>query len=80
MYLPLSISSNPWFDVVARFKGEYDAIIIPGGLKGAETISQSFLAQSLVKIFYESGKTVGMICAGEPSDHGGWGPFIEALH
>jgi putative intracellular protease/amidase len=80
MYLPLSISSNPWFDVVARFKGEYDAIIIPGGLKGAETISQSFLAQSLVKNFYESGKTVGMICAGEPSDHGGWGPFIEALH
>ncbi|KAH9983133.1 DJ-1 [Russula compacta] len=42
---------------------EYDAIIIPGGLKGAETISQSFLVQSLVKNFHENGKLVGMICA-----------------
>lgn len=44
---------------------EYDAIIIPGGLKGAETISQSSIAQSLVKRFHENGKLVGMICAGE---------------
>lgn len=43
--------------------GEYDAIIIPGGLKGAETISHSSLVQSLVKKFYEKGKLVGMICA-----------------
>jgi len=42
---------------------EYDAIIIPGGLKGAETISQSSLVQSLVKNFHEKGKLVGMICA-----------------
>jgi putative intracellular protease/amidase len=46
-------------------QGEYDAIIIPGGLKGAETISQSSVAQSLVKSFHETGKVVGMICAGE---------------
>ncbi|KAI0293985.1 class I glutamine amidotransferase-like protein [Russula brevipes] len=44
-------------------QGEYDAIIIPGGLKGAETMSQSPLVQSLVKSFYDSGKVVGMICA-----------------
>ena len=58
---------------------EYDAIIIPGGLKGAETISQSSLAQSLVKKFHESGKIVGMICAGEPSDHGDEDPSSK-LH
>lgn len=42
---------------------KYDAIIIPGGLKGTEIISQSSLVQSLVKHFYEKGKLVGMICA-----------------
>ncbi|KAF8273698.1 class I glutamine amidotransferase-like protein [Lactarius quietus] len=44
--------------------GEYDAIVIPGGAKGAETMSQSPLVQSLVKDFYDQGKYVGMICAG----------------
>ncbi|KAF8480257.1 class I glutamine amidotransferase-like protein [Russula ochroleuca] len=47
----------------ASTTGGYDAIIIPGGLKGAETISQSSLVQSLVRSFYESKKLVGMICA-----------------
>ncbi|KAH9962204.1 class I glutamine amidotransferase-like protein [Russula dissimulans] len=42
---------------------EYDAIVIPGGLKGAETISQSPFVQSLVKTLYENGKLVGLICA-----------------
>jgi putative intracellular protease/amidase len=46
-------------------QGEYDAIIIPGGLKGAETISQSSHVQSLVKTFYEKRKLIGMICAGK---------------
>jgi len=49
-------------------QGEYDAVIIPGGLKGAETISQSSFVQSLVKTFYENRKLVGMICAGKVSD------------
>ncbi|KAH8993635.1 class I glutamine amidotransferase-like protein [Lactarius hatsudake] len=44
--------------------GEYDAIIVPGGAKGAETMSQSPLVQTLIKGFYEQGKYVGMICAG----------------
>ncbi|KAI0264678.1 class I glutamine amidotransferase-like protein [Gloeopeniophorella convolvens] len=43
---------------------EYDAIVIPGGAKGAETLSRSPLVQSLVRNFYEKGKYVGMICAG----------------
>ena len=48
----------------AAIKGEYDAIVVPGGAKGAETMSQSPLVQLLVKSFYEQGKYVGMICAG----------------
>lgn len=44
--------------------GEYDAIIVPGGAEGAETMSQSPFVQSLIKSFYGQGKYVGMICAG----------------
>ncbi|KAH9974148.1 class I glutamine amidotransferase-like protein [Lactifluus volemus] len=32
---------------------KYDAIVIPGGAKGAETMSQSPFVQSLVKSFYD---------------------------
>ncbi|KAI0315576.1 DJ-1 [Amylostereum chailletii] len=43
---------------------QYDAIIIPGGAKGAETLSQSAFVQQLVRDFYNKKKVVGMICAG----------------
>jgi protein DJ-1 len=42
----------------------YDAIVVPGGAKGAETISGNARVQGLVKGFYDAGKVVGMICAG----------------
>ncbi|KAJ7092943.1 class I glutamine amidotransferase-like protein, partial [Mycena belliarum] len=42
----------------------YDALIVPGGAKGAETISQNAGVQALVCEFLEQGKIVGMICAG----------------
>lgn len=60
---------------------EYDAIIIPGGLKGAETISQSSRVQSLVEAFYEKRKLIGMICAGKESDCdcGNEKPFTRVL-
>jgi len=43
---------------------KYDALIIPGGLKGAETLSQSTEVQTLVREYYEGTKIVAMICAG----------------
>ncbi|KAG8927820.1 hypothetical protein FRC02_007739 [Tulasnella sp. 418] len=43
---------------------EYDALIIPGGAQGAETLSGSSVVQQLVQDYYKSGKLVGMICAG----------------
>jgi len=42
----------------------YDALVIPGGAKGAETMSKSAAVQGLVREFLAQGKIVGMICAG----------------
>ncbi|KAG8905572.1 hypothetical protein FRB99_008630, partial [Tulasnella sp. 403] len=42
----------------------FDALIIPGGAKGADTMSNSPAAQQLVKDYYSQGKVVGMVCAG----------------
>ncbi|KAJ7246098.1 DJ-1 [Mycena haematopus] len=42
----------------------YDALIIPGGAKGAETMSNNTAVQSLVRDFLAQDKIVGMICAG----------------
>ena len=38
--------------------------MIPGGAKGAETLSQSKDVQALLKKFHDDGKFVGAICAG----------------
>lgn len=43
---------------------DYDAIIIPGGVKGAETISKNEDVQKLIAAMYGKGKVVGAICAG----------------
>jgi protein DJ-1 len=43
---------------------DYTIAIIPGGAKGAETLSQSKAVQSLLKQFEAQGKYVGTICAG----------------
>ncbi|KAN0065857.1 hypothetical protein ACQY0O_000988 [Thecaphora frezii] len=43
---------------------EYDAIIVPGGGPGAETISKNQDVQKLISAMYTKGKVVGCICAG----------------
>ncbi|KAF8838922.1 DJ-1 [Paxillus ammoniavirescens] len=43
---------------------KYDALVIPGGLKGAEALSRSTEVQTLVRQYYEGNKIVAMICAG----------------
>lgn len=43
----------------------FDALVVPGGTKGAETLSQSKMVQTYVAEFFEQKKLVGMICAGE---------------
>jgi len=43
---------------------DYTIVIIPGGAKGAETLSESNAVQSLLQQFEAQGKYVGTICAG----------------
>lgn len=43
---------------------EYDAIVVPGGAKGAETISANPDVQALLAAVYGNGKVVAAICAG----------------
>ena len=45
---------------------DYDALIIPGGLKNPDTLRQNETAVRLVRDFAEDGRTVGAIC------HGPW--------
>jgi protein DJ-1 len=45
-------------------KTSYDALVIPGGAKGAETMSTNPAVQGLVREFLANDKIVGMICAG----------------
>lgn len=50
--------------LIHDLQDKYDALIIPGGLKGAEALSQSTEVQTLVREYYEGNKIVAMICAG----------------
>jgi protein DJ-1 len=43
---------------------EYDAIVVPGGAKGAEIISANEDVTKLLAAFYGKGKIVACICAG----------------
>jgi len=43
---------------------KYDLLVIPGGLKGADTISKNPSVQGLVREYLQADKFVGMICAG----------------
>jgi len=42
----------------------FDVLVIPGGAKGAATMSECPGVQSLIKDYFDKGKIVGMICAG----------------
>ncbi|GAA5919702.1 hypothetical protein JCM1841_000754 [Sporobolomyces salmonicolor] len=45
-------------------KDDFDAVVVPGGAKGAERLSKDKDVQRLLWQFYESNKLVGCICAG----------------
>lgn len=49
--------------LVAVADGEFDAIILPGGLRGAETFRDSPLLIETVRHFHQSGRIVATICA-----------------
>ena len=43
---------------------DYSIVVVPGGAKGAATLSQSSDVQSLLRKFVKQNKFVGTICAG----------------
>lgn len=49
--------------LVAVADNEFDAIILPGGLKGTETFRDSPLLVETVRHFHHSGRIVAAICA-----------------
>ena len=51
--------------------GDYDALIVPGGTVGADTLRGDADAVRLVRGFFDAGKPVGAIC------HGPW-TLVEA--
>ena len=44
--------------------GDYTVVIVPGGAKGAATLSESAAVQSLLRKFEAQNKYIGTICAG----------------
>lgn len=58
-----------------RYQDQFDALIIPGGAKGAETISQTSSVQKLVRQYLDKNKIVGMICAGQSDYFFAWRPI-----
>ena len=48
----------------ALAQSPYDAVILPGGLKGAEALADSAVVGELLKKHEEDGRIVAAICAG----------------
>ncbi|XP_045600302.1 Parkinson disease protein 7 homolog [Procambarus clarkii] len=44
-------------------KGPYDAIVLPGGLKGSESLGQSSEVKSILTEQEKAGRVIGAICA-----------------
>jgi len=52
------------FDPASHGPQNFELLVIPGGAKGSETLSQSPHVQRLIQRYIEANKYVGMICAG----------------
>lgn len=65
----LRILADAQFETMKQeYKDDYfDAVVVPGGAKGAERLSQDPGVQALLRLYYESQKLVGCICAGASS-------------
>ncbi|KAI0711390.1 DJ-1 [Earliella scabrosa] len=60
----INILPDTYFSPQASTSDKFDLLVIPGGAKGAQTISESSPVQHLVREYIDAGKFVGMICAG----------------
>ncbi|KAF8902523.1 class I glutamine amidotransferase-like protein [Gymnopilus junonius] len=60
----IHIMPDVYFDLSLCGPDIFDLVVIPGGAKGAETMSKHPSVQELVRRYIERNKLVGMICAG----------------
>ncbi|RDB17080.1 Glutathione-independent glyoxalase DJR-1.1 [Hypsizygus marmoreus] len=60
----INIMPDTYFDPADCGPEKYDLLVIPGGAKGAETMSKDHSVQKLVRDYLKHDKFVGMICAG----------------
>ncbi|KDR77010.1 hypothetical protein GALMADRAFT_246196 [Galerina marginata CBS 339.88] len=60
----INIMPDTYFDLFSCGPDAYDLLVIPGGAKGAETMSKHPSVQEVIRRFIERNKLVGMICAG----------------
>ncbi|KAF5348439.1 hypothetical protein D9757_012781 [Collybiopsis confluens] len=65
----IKIVPDGYFEPADSGPDKFDALVVPGGAKGAETISQNSAVQKLVRDYLAEGKLVGMICAGMPDGY-----------
>ena len=61
---PYAMYHSPGRRCVTPLQDKFDLLVIPGGAKGAQTMSESSSVQHLVREYLAAGKLVGMICAG----------------
>ncbi|CAL1708926.1 unnamed protein product [Somion occarium] len=60
----INILPDSYFSPQESTPDMYDLLVIPGGAKGAKTMSSSSPIQHLVREYLQQDKFVGMICAG----------------
>ncbi|KAF8957536.1 class I glutamine amidotransferase-like protein [Flammula alnicola] len=60
----INIMPDVYFDLNHCGPDMYDLLVIPGGAKGADTMSKHPSVQEVIRRYVERNKLVGMICAG----------------
>ncbi|KAJ3902870.1 DJ-1 [Lentinula edodes] len=60
----IRIIPDVYFEPNVSGPDKFDVLIVPGGAKGAETISKNPAVQALIREYLSKEKLVGMICAG----------------
>ncbi|PVG04523.1 DJ-1 protein [Serendipita vermifera] len=59
----VKITADTTLEALLPQNKTFDAVILPGGMKGAETFAQSEQVRKLVSSQYGEGRLLGMICA-----------------
>ncbi|KAK2460846.1 hypothetical protein APHAL10511_007316 [Amanita phalloides] len=60
----INIMPDMYLDRSQLGPDKFDLLVVPGGAKGAATISKNPVVQELVREFYREGKLLGFICNG----------------